>query len=447
MDDFHNALNSIQLGAGFSTIQKVDHNGFSVSTKTKTFHFRVPNPNNARPHSAVIAERDKWFETLTAAVMPSKQRPVSIGQEIELDSESQDPSIMFKMLSRELKSLSQSLSHIEGSTFAVAQVRKLQQMTKAIQHRTSLRNTTTKPPNTPPVMLLSPPVEESMKDSLLTSLKTMRSKFKRIGSNKTSGGSRVSKISSPMLLINPNDPTQPTVVSAKAAAVPCPLVSYSSVSEDKKEEDPMANEQNKHPVVKMPVPPIPPPYVPKQKRSSIGSASIGVESKPAYYTVTQPVTANQQDDSEYTEIVTQSSLPAVTQHQGNAIKSNEDTVAFKFHDTELGVAEAYGTSPSDTSPNASSAHSPIIPTYEYVESSSCPAPPQPPSPNIPPSPPVSESPSAPPPPPGSPGAPPLPPPPPPPPSLQTIGYPPSEYTPTSTPISTPIHSFYPYTTQ
>jgi hypothetical protein len=37
MDDFHNALNSIQLGAGFSTIQKVDHNGFSVSTKTKTF--------------------------------------------------------------------------------------------------------------------------------------------------------------------------------------------------------------------------------------------------------------------------------------------------------------------------------------------------------------------------------------------------------------------------
>jgi hypothetical protein len=155
MDDFHNALNSIQLGAGFSTIQKVDHNGFSVSTKTKTFHFRVPNPNNARPHSAVIAERDKWFETLTAAVMPSKQRPVSIGQEIELDSESQDPSIMFKMLSRELKSLSQSLSHIEGSTFAVAQVRKLQQMTKAIQHRTSLRNTTTKPPNTPPVMYVA----------------------------------------------------------------------------------------------------------------------------------------------------------------------------------------------------------------------------------------------------------------------------------------------------
>jgi hypothetical protein len=26
------------------------------------YSFRVPNPNNARPHSAVIAERDKWFE-------------------------------------------------------------------------------------------------------------------------------------------------------------------------------------------------------------------------------------------------------------------------------------------------------------------------------------------------------------------------------------------------
>jgi hypothetical protein len=28
-------------------------------------------------------------------------------------------------------------------------------MTKAIQHRTSLRNTTTKPPNTPPVMYVA----------------------------------------------------------------------------------------------------------------------------------------------------------------------------------------------------------------------------------------------------------------------------------------------------
>ena len=32
-----NALNSIQLGARFATVQKVDHNGFSVSTTTKDF--------------------------------------------------------------------------------------------------------------------------------------------------------------------------------------------------------------------------------------------------------------------------------------------------------------------------------------------------------------------------------------------------------------------------
>ena len=80
---------------------------------------------------------------MTAAVASSKQRSVSVGQEIgirkdgvcselihkwlttiilEEESESQNPATMFKMLSRELKSLSQSLTHLEGSTFAVAQV-------------------------------------------------------------------------------------------------------------------------------------------------------------------------------------------------------------------------------------------------------------------------------------------------------------------------------------
>ena len=278
------------------------------------------------------------------------------------------------------------------------------------------------------VRLLSPPVEESTKDSLLTGLKLIRSKFKRIGS-KTSGGSRLSKISSPLPLMNPNNPTQPTIVSATAAAVPSPLIPVSSAIREKKPEDQVADERKEYPKVKKSssttLPPtLPPPYIPKEKRFSLPvvSVSTDVESGPVYYMITQPTTASQQDNnqpsSEYAEIVTEGSSHTVTQHEGNAVKSNEDAVFDMSQDAEVELSQdtsPYGTSPSgtslsSTSPSASSAHS-LVPTYESVESPVSPPPPPPPPPPQPPSPGV--APGVPPPPlvPGSPSVP-LPPPPP-----------------------------------
>lgn len=240
------------------------------------------------------------------------------------------------------------------------------------------------------VRLISPPAEESTKDySLLTGLKSFRSKFKRIGvPSKSSGGSRVAKISAPIPLTNPNNPLQPTIVSATAAAVPNPILVVSSAPDSQPKDQPTA-QPTEHPKltksVSGTIPAPPAPYVTNPQKSSAPDVSMtpSKPSEPLYDVLSpkvivsqhesnQPTSeyseiGNDQPTSEYSEIVTEARPHTVVAQ--NQVSSSTSDEYIEVDKTRSGQAER-------------SASAPPTPAYENAESPISPPPPPPPPPGL-----------------------------------------------------------------
>ncbi|XP_065828547.1 uncharacterized protein [Oscarella lobularis] len=271
MDDVMNPLNSIQLGQGFATVKKEDVGGFVVSTSTKDFHFRIANPNNQRPISAVSHDRDTWIEALTNAAS-SKRRPAArvsgaVVPAATTAEGSQSGTIdMIKLLRKELKQLAQSMTLMYGSNTAAAPLRKVQQMAKAIEDQATRQ--VPLQPVTPQTGTMTVPL---LKES---GFKSFRTKLKR----KAMAGlaairpltvhdaspRKGAQISAPMPVVGPvANVNQPSVVSATAAQAPS-LIAPSQTNLEKS--------MSASALPSSPPPVVPTPYVPKSASSSVLSS-------------------------------------------------------------------------------------------------------------------------------------------------------------------------------